>query len=68
MEALDLLNQAKALLEECAGAEREYYDGLSEKVQESEKGLKSDSAATALEEATDQLDSIISQCEEAKDA
>lgn len=45
--------------------EREQYDNLSDKAQESERGKKIDTAATAIQDAYDSLDSAIDSISDA---
>ena len=66
------LEEAKDILETCAGEEEEYRDNMPESLQESEKAEKADEAVSNLEESTstieevvDELDNQISELENA---
>jgi len=65
-EAISKIEEAKSILETCASDERESFDELSEKAQESDKGIKLDASATALEESLDECDSLITKLSDAK--
>lgn len=49
-KAIELLNQAKEIVETCASEERECFDNLTESLMNSEKGQKYDENASNLEE------------------
>jgi hypothetical protein len=65
-EAISHIEEARSILEGVAQEERDSHEELSEKDQESEKGLKIDAAATALEESLDECDALISKLQDAK--
>lgn len=70
-KARDILNDATMVVEQAADDEREYYDNMPESLQGGDKGTTADEAATALEDARDELqqielDDIISKLEEAR--
>jgi len=65
-KAISLLEEAKDLLDTAQTEEQEFFDNMSEKVQESEKGEKASEAANALQEAVDYCDQAIDGCNTAK--
>ena len=65
-EAIELLNQAKEIIEDCASEEEEYRDNMPENLQSSEKYENADSACDNLNSAMDSIDEIISNIEEAQ--
>ena len=60
-EAIDLLEQAKAIIESISEQEQEKFDNLSENLQQSEKGQR-------FEEVSSELADVVSNLEEAIDA
>jgi hypothetical protein len=65
-QAISQIEEAKSILETAASDEREEFDELPEKTQESEKGIKIEAVATALEESLDDCDSLVSKLQDAK--
>lgn len=65
-EAVSKIEEAKSIIETAAIAEREQFDDLGEKAQESDKGIAIDAAATNLEEAQDDCDSLIEKLNNAR--
>lgn len=65
IEARGKLEEAKSIIEECAGEERDYYDNMSENLQGGERGEKASQDADNLEQADDALDEIINNINEA---
>lgn len=55
--AVDMLEEAKSILENCRDEEQDALDNMPESLQESERGQK-------MEEYIDQLDNAISSVEE----
>ena len=64
-EARDLIERAKALLEQAAGEEEEYRDNLPESFQSGDRGQKADAACDALNETVSNLEEALSGCETA---
>lgn len=60
-QARDLVEQAKAILEECQYEEQQYKDDMPDNMQNSEKGGKAQEAADSLQEAFDNCESIVDQ-------
>lgn len=58
-DAVALMEQAKALLEEAAEGEREFYDNMPESIQLGEKGDRASEVADQIEAALDGLDNVI---------
>lgn len=63
--AVELLEQAAVILEECYEAEQEYYDNMPESLQQGEKGQAAEDAATALSEAKDACEAAAEQAQAA---
>jgi hypothetical protein len=57
--ALELLEQAKDIIETVAEEERAYYDNMPEGIQASEKGEKAEENASALDDALNNIDEAI---------
>lgn len=57
--AVEKWEDLKSEVEELAGEEREAFDNLSEGLQQSDQGQRSEAAADALDEAVSSLESII---------
>ena len=64
-EAIELLEQAKVLIDEVKEEEQTSFDNLSEGLQQSEKGVKMEEAITLLEESVDSIDEILPKIQEA---
>lgn len=72
VEATDLIEQAKTIIEECKDEEQEYHDNMPESFQQGDKGSTAESniselenAEYALEGAIDDLGGIIEKLDEA---
>jgi hypothetical protein len=65
-DAISKIEDAKSILDLLATEERSEYEELSEKAQESDKGIKIEAAATSLEESIDDCDNLISKLNDAK--
>lgn len=63
--ALELLEEAKAIIEQCHEEEQEGFDNLSEGLQQSENGQKIEAAADNLLCALDEFDTITEYINEA---
>lgn len=63
----ELIDQARATLEEIAQEEREYYDNMPESLQDGDKGTRAAEVADALEEAVSTLEDVVSNLGEAQD-
>ena len=64
-KAAKLIEDAKAIVEQCAADERDYYDNMPENMQSSDKGEKASSDADALEEADGPLQEVLDAIENA---
>lgn len=64
-EAMELLQQAQAIIEEVKDEEQDAFDNLPEGLQGSERGEAMEEAISNLEEAYDNMDDIISSLEAA---
>jgi hypothetical protein len=64
-KALELVEEAKAILEEAASEEQDYYDNMPEGLQGGEKGDNAQTAIDALENAVNSCDEIVAGIEEA---
>jgi hypothetical protein len=62
-KAVELLNDAKGIIETCVSDEQEYYDNMPEALQGGEKGQAAESAASTLSEVESALDDAISNLE-----
>jgi hypothetical protein len=65
-EAISKIEEAKDLLDTASTEERDEYEELSEKAQESDKGTAIEAAASTLEESLDECDSLINKLNDAK--
>lgn len=65
-EAISKVEEAKSIIETAASEEREQFDEMTEKAQESDKGQLVEAAATNLEEALDACDDLIEKLNDAK--
>lgn len=65
-QAISHIEEAKSILESVAQEERDTFEEMDEKAQESPKGIAIDAAASALEESLDGCDSLISKLNDAK--
>ena len=65
-EAIELLNQAKDIIDECESEEEEYKDNMPENMQNSERYENADNACDNLMSASESIDDIISSIEEAQ--
>ena len=64
--AIAALNTAADLIRDIAGEEDDKFNNLSEGLQQAEKGQRMEEVASELNSAADDIDSIISTVEEAK--
>lgn len=62
-EACKLINKARSIVEETCLDEQESFDNLSEDLQQSERGQKSEEAIQTLDEAASTLDQVIADLE-----
>jgi hypothetical protein len=62
-KAVELLNEAKGIIETCATDERTYYEAMPENMQNGDKGNAASEAADTLETAVDEIDSVVSNLE-----
>lgn len=65
-EAISKIEDARSILEAASSEEREEFDSLPSKAQESDKGTAIDAAASTLEESLDKCDELISSLNDAK--
>lgn len=63
-EAINLLDQARDILDECKSEEEDYLDNMPENLQQGEKGDAAQSAIDSLESAIDSIDDAVSSAEE----
>jgi len=63
--ALELIAEAKGVLEAALTQEQDDFDQMSEDVQDNEEGLRARDAIDALERAATCYDDALSTCEEA---
>lgn len=66
-KAFGLIEEAKSILEDVAGEERDAYDNMPESMQSSERGEKISENADQLDEAVSSLESAISNIETAQE-
>ena len=64
--AIDLLNQARGIVEEVSNEEQEGFDNLTDGLQASERGQQMEDAISNLNDAIDDIDQAISYIEEAQ--
>jgi flagellar biosynthesis chaperone FliJ len=57
-QMVDLHSEAASIITDAAGEEREYYDNMSESLQQGERGERANEAADRLEEIASALDGI----------
>ena len=65
-EAISQIEEAKSIIETVATEERDEFEALSEKAQETEKGVAIEACASSLDEAMDDCDSLINNLNDAK--
>ena len=65
--AVELLEEAKDIIEICKDEEMEYLENIPENLQNSEKYEMADSAVYALERACESVDEAIDSVEEASE-
>jgi hypothetical protein len=65
-KSISLVEEAKSILESASQEERDEFDELSPKEQESNKGTAIDAAASALEDSLDDCDALMRKLEDAK--
>jgi hypothetical protein len=58
-KAVELLEEAKSIIDEAQFEEREYYENMPEALQNSERGETADEVASNLAEGVDTLDELI---------
>ena len=63
-KAIELMEEAKGILEEIGSGEREKYENMSENLQGSEKGQKFEEDANELDEAAESLGEVIDKVQE----
>ena len=63
--ALELIAEAKGVLEAALTQEQDDFDQMSEDVQDNEEGLRARDAIDALERAATCCDDVMSACQEA---
>lgn len=56
--ALNLIEQARDILDECAQEEQEYFDNMPEPLQGGERGEKAGEDANTLSDAHDEADAL----------
>ena len=64
--AIEKLNEAKKIIEDCYSEEESGRDNLPESLADSEQYQKMDDACNAMEDAIDGIDEVINSLEEAK--
>lgn len=65
--ALDLISEARGILEDVKSEEQDAYDALPDSFRESERGEKMENAMSILEDAVCDLENWESTLEEAKE-
>lgn len=63
--AVELLNEALSIIEECRDEEQEYYDNMPESFQNGEWGETASSAIDMMEIAISEIESAVGNAEEA---
>lgn len=63
--AVELLNQAQSIIEECRDEEQEYYDNMPESFQNGERGEAALAAIDMMESALSEIEGAVSSAEEA---
>lgn len=63
--ARQLLVDALAIIESCAGEERDALDNMPEALQDSDRGVRLDAAAEELETAAEVVEDTLSRLDEA---
>lgn len=63
-KALDLLGEAKGIIEQCRDEEQDAFDNLPEGLQSSERGEQMEEYISIMEEACDNLEDVESNIEE----
>lgn len=64
-KARGFVEEAKEIIEQIAGEERDKFDAMSEGAQQGDRGQRIESAADALTSAGDSLDSVMEYIETA---
>lgn len=64
-KAINMIDEAKSIVESIGEAEQEKFDNLSEGLQASERGQKFEETATALADAVGSLDDVMSSLNDA---
>ena len=66
LDAIELLERARGMVEEAKEEEQEYYDNMPEVFQSGERGDDAETAIDGLQSAEDGIQEAIDQIEEAK--
>jgi len=64
-KAIELLEQANSIIEDCNQQETEYFDNIPESLQNGQRGELSNNAINSMEEAYQSIEESISSIEEA---
>lgn len=64
-KAIGMIQDAESVIEQVANDEREYFDNMNENFKNGDKGQAADEAASALENAKDLCNDIVTSLEEA---
>ena len=64
-QALDLLEQARNILNQCMEEEQDYVDSMPENLQNSDRYYAAEESISNLEDAIDNIDEAVSNAEEA---
>lgn len=65
VEAYNLIDRGRDLIEQMAGEEREAFENLSENLQNGERGQRMSEVADTLDEAASELQDILDKVDEA---
>ncbi len=66
-KAIELLEEAKTIIEDIQNQEQECFDNLSENLQQSERGQRFEEIASQLGDAVCNIDDLISEVESASE-
>ena len=64
VKAMEMIDDAAAIIEECASDEQGYWDEMPENLQESERGERAQQVADELYEMPDELRDVRERLEE----
>lgn len=64
-KAIDLLNEAKEIIEQIGEGEQEKFDNLSEGLQQTTRNQRMEEVASNLSDATSNIDDVIYEVERA---